>query len=254
MQKITIDDKLYDIPTSWGEMNFGTFLKLSDYIKSLSEIEEGDYPDNLFYSNVLTILTDTPKHSFVRLSVLDSILFRKSISFISDKFENDPYSKTIEFENMVFKIRNFEEFKFGEYTDIQHLSSTPKDKNLITLLSIMTDVYLKKDIKKFRFKEKKIELGREEKEALIKQLPATKANAVLAFFLHGQKQSLRNIASYFNRTARRTSTKVFFQAVGLIIYGLWMRVVKILRSLILLLTFRFDKSLRIWRTKLPRII
>jgi hypothetical protein len=253
MEKITINNKVYNIPNSWEDMSFEQFLKLSDYLKSIAEIQD-DYPDEIFYSNLLKILTNTPAHSIQSVSVVDINKFKTSMAFIATKFENAGYEKTLEHDGLIIKIKNFETLTFGEYTDLLHLSNIKSQYQLIRLLANMCDIYQKRDIKKLRFSETKLNFTNEEKEQIIKALPATKANAVTTFFLHGQKQSLRNIVSYSNKVARRTHTKVFFQAVGLIIYGLWMRVMKILLSLVMLLTFRLDQSLRIWRTKLPRII
>jgi hypothetical protein len=252
MEQITINSKNYNIPSSWGETSFAQFLKLNTYLNSVKELEE--YPDDIFYANILAIFTNTDKGSYATLSLIDNIKFRKGIQFIATKFDNDIYSNTLEYNGLIFKVRNFEELKYGEYLDIQHLTSEIKDDSVIKALAFMCDIYEKKNILKLRFKDKKIEYKKEYKEKLIGSLPATKANAIVAFFLRGQKQSVNNIVSYLNKTARQLHTKVFFQAVGLIISGLWMRVKKILLSLMMLLTFRFDRSLHIWRTKLPRII
>jgi hypothetical protein len=252
MEQITINNKNYNIPTSWVETSFAQFLKLNSYLNSIRELE--DYPDDIFYANILAIFTNTGKSSYVTLSLIDGIKFRKGIGFIATKFENDVYTNTLEYNGLIFKVRNFEDLKYGEYVDIQHYATSVKDDSLIKMLSFMCDIYEKKNILKLRFKDKKIDYKKEYKEQLIGSLPATKANAIVAFFLRGQKQSINSIVSYLNKTARQLHTKVFFQAVGLIISGLWMRVKKILLSLVMLLTFRFDRSLHIWRTKLPRII
>jgi hypothetical protein len=253
MERFTIDNKVYNIPTSWDQMNFGQFLKLSDYLKSIAEIED-TYPDEIFYSNLFKILTETKDHSIINLNITDVNRFKASVAFIATKFKNSPYQNTLEHDGLIVKIKNFETLTFGEYTDLLHMSNIKSQYELIRLLANMCDIYQKKDIKKLRFRETKLNFTNAEKEQIIKALPATKANAVTAFFLHGQKQSQRNIVSYSNKVVKRIATKVFFQAAGLIISGLWMRVMRILLSLVMLLTFRFDQSLRIWRTKLPRII
>jgi hypothetical protein len=254
MEQITIDKKVYNIPTSWDQMNFGQFLKLSDYLKSINEIDPEVYPDNIFYSNVLTAIADAPKNSFIKLNIADVHIVKKAIEFISTKFENDTYSKTLEHQNLIIKVKNFDELIYGEYIDMLHISSNTSELNLINLLAVMCDVYKKKDIKKFIFKDKKIEFSKDEKEELIKALPATKANAIVAFFLRGQKQSQRNMVSSLHLVVMRLAMKASLQTVGLIISGLWMRVMRILLSLMMLLTFRLDRCLLIWRTKLPRII
>ena len=252
MEKITIHNKVYNIPTSCEEMNFEQFLKLSDYLKSVADLE--DYPDELFYSQVLRILVNSTDHSIDNIGVNDVPKFKSSIQFISTKFNNAPYSKTLENNGLIIKIKNFEDLSFGEYTELMHLSNVKKQHELIRLLSFMCDIYQKKDILKLRFKETKLNFTNEQKEQIIKALPATKANAVSSFFLHGQKQSQRNMVSSLHKVVMRLTMKALLQTVGLIISGLWMRVMKILLSLIMLLTFRLEKCLLIWRTKLPRII
>jgi hypothetical protein len=252
MEKITINNKVYNIPTSWEEMNFEQFLKLSDYLKNVADQE--DYPDEIFYSNLVRILTGSTDHSYGAINFKDIEKFKTAIKFISTKFNNATYSNTLEHNGLIIRIKNFETLTFGEYTELMHLSNIKSQYELIKLISFMCDISQKRDIKRLRFRETKLNFTNAEKEQIIKALPATKANAVSSFFLHGQKQSQRNMVSSLHKVVMRLTMKAILQTVGLIISGLWMRVMKILLSLIMLLTFRLDKCLHIWRIKLPRII
>lgn len=252
MEKITINNKVYNIPTSWEEMNFEQFLKLSDYLKNVADQE--DYPDEIFYSNLVRILTGSTDHSYGAINFKDIEKFKAAIKFISTKFNNATYSNTLEHNGLIIRIKNFETLTFGEYTELMHLSNIKSQYELIKLISFMCDISQKRDIKRLRFRETKLNFTNAEKEQIIKALPATKANAVSSFFLHGQKQSHRSMVSSLHLVVMRLTMKAILQTVGLIISGLWMRVMKILLSLIMLLTFRLDKCLHIWRIKLPRII
>lgn len=252
MEKISINNKVYNIPTSWEEMNFEQFLKLSDYLKNVADQE--DYLDEIFYSNLVRILTGSTDHSYGDINFKDIEKFKVAIKFISTKFSNATYSNTLEHNGLIIRIKNFETLTFGEYTELMHLSNIKNQYELIKLISFMCDISQKRDIKRLRFRETKLNFTNAEKEQIIKALPATKANAVSSFFLHGQKQSHRSMVSSLHLVVMRLTMKAILQTVGLIISGLWMRVMKILLSLIMLLTFRLDKSLHIWRIKLPRII
>jgi hypothetical protein len=252
MERITINNKAYNIPTNWEEMNFGQFLKLSDYLKGIAEEEE--YDDNIFYCNLIGILTNGVENSINKVNLTDLPKFKTAVKFVSTKFNNATYSNRLEHNGLIIKIKNFEKLNFGEYTDLMHMSNVKSQYDLIKLLSFMCDIHQKKDIKKLRFRETQLNFSNDEKELIIKTLPATKANAVSSFFLHGQKQSQRSMVSSLHLVVMRLTMKAFSQTVGLIISGLWMRVMRILLSLAMLLTFRLDKSLLIWRTKLPRII
>lgn len=180
MEKITINNKVYNIPTSWEEMNFEQFLKLSDYLKNVADQE--DYPDEIFYSNLVRILTGSTDHSYGAINFKDIEKFKAAIKFISTKFNNATYSNTLEHNGLIIRIKNFETLTFGEYTELMHLSNIKSQYELIKLISFMCDISQKRDIKRLRFRETKLNFTNAEKEQIIKALPATKANAVSSFF------------------------------------------------------------------------
>ena len=252
MQNITIDNKIYKLPTSWDEVTFLQFVRLTNYVQTIDQDDYDNYSDDLFYSNILTALLDVPRRSYMELSLADKNIYLNTITFVTTPLKEVPYSKDIIHGNLVIKVKDFSGLKYGEYIDL--IAQNTNDLGLIKLLSLLCDVYAKKDIKKLRFKDKKLDFTNERKEAIISQLPATHAKAITNFFLLGQQQLGRNTASFLNKLALRLAMKSLLQTVGLIIYGLWMRVVKTLLSLVMLLTFRLDKCSRIWHTKLPRII
>jgi hypothetical protein len=241
MNKITVNDIDLNIPTNWSEMTVLQLYSLNDYIATLAD---NDTDDNIIYSNIFHIITGLSKNAFLKLSITDAIAFKQAMSFITEtKIKEEEFKNEIEYKQYVLKVKNFDRLNFGEYIDATAISSEPSSKNLIKLLSLVTDVYLKKDIKKFRFKDKLYNATPEQKEDIISNLPATKANAIVAFFLRGQKQLGRSTVSYLNKLALRLAMKAVLLGVGLTISGLWMRVKMMLRSLMKWLFFRSDKSL-----------
>lgn len=242
MEKITIKNITYKVPTSWDEVTVLQLFTLTDFMQSLNE--EDEMEDDILYSNLLSIFIGVPKNTYLKLSMNNALLFKNALSFITtSKIKEETFLNKFAFDKYVVKFKDFEELNFGEYIDVTSLATTPSTKNYIKLMAVLCDVYLEKDIKKFRFKNKKLNFTVDEKEDIISSLPAAKGNAIIAFFLHGQKQLGKDTASYFNKMALRLATKVFLQTVGLTIYGLWMLVVRTLRNLVTLRYFRTNKSL-----------
>lgn len=241
MEKITIKNTTYKVPTSWDEVTVLQLFTLTDFMQSLND--EDEMEDDILYSNLLNIFIGVPKNTYLKLSMNNALLFKNALAFITtSKIKEETFLNKFTFDKYVVKFKNFEELNFGEYVDVTSLASTPTTKSYIKLMSVLCDVYLRKDIKKFRFKDKKLNFTIEEKEDIVSSLPAAKGNAIIAFFLHGQKQLGKDTASYFNKMALRLAMKVFFQTVGLTIYGLWTLVVRTLRNLVTLRYFRTNKS------------
>jgi hypothetical protein len=241
MEKITIKNTTYKIPTNWDEVTVLQLFTLTDFMQSLNEDDE--MSDDILYSNLLHILIGVPKNTYLKLSMNDALLFKNALGFITTtKIKEETFLNKFAFDKYVIKFKNFEELNFGEYIDVTSLATAPSTKSYIKLMSVLCDVYLRKDIKKFRFKDKKLNFTIEEKEDIVSSLPAAKGNAIIAFFLHGQKQLGKDTASYFNRMAFRLAMKVFLQTVGLTISGLWTLVMRTLRNLVTLRYFRTNKS------------
>jgi hypothetical protein len=242
MEKITIKNITYKVPTSWDEVTVLQIFTLTDFMQSLND--EDEMEDDILYSNLLNIFIGVPKNTYLKLSMNNALLFKNALAFITTtKIKEETFLNKFTFDKYVVKFKDFEGLNFGEYIDVTSLASTPSTKNYIKLMAVLCDVYLEKDIKKFRFKDKKLNFTIEEKEDIISSLPAAKGNAIIAFFLHGQKQLGKDTASYFNKMALRLATKVFLQTVGLTISGLWMLVMRTLRNLVTLRYFRTNKSL-----------
>jgi hypothetical protein len=251
MNKITVNDIELNIPTRWSEMTVLQLYSLNDYIATLGD---NDTDDNIIYSNLFHHVTGLSKNAFMKLPVADAIAFKQSMSFITEtKIENEEFSNEIPYGKYVLRVKNFDKLNFGEYIDATSFATEQSSKNLIKLLSLVTDVYIKKDITKFRFKDKLVNSTPEQKEDIISNRPATKANAVVNFFLLGQKQLGRNTVSYLNKLAFRLAMKAILLGVGLTIYGLWTHVVRMLRNLMKWLFFRSDKSLPTLPTKHQKI-
>jgi len=217
----------YDIPTTWDDVTIKQFNAIMKFIKQIEEAE--DYPDELIYSTLFTIFTETDRECYFDLSVENGLKFTSSIDFIlTEKIKDVPYNKYVFVADKVIKIKNFEGFSFSEFIDIQHLASANKDEDLIKMVALMSDVYEKKNILKFRFKDKKLKYTLEQKVNLINNMKANKYKAILSFFLSGQKQYTSNMVSSLKALASRITIKARLQLVGHIMSGLWMRVVRIL--------------------------
>jgi hypothetical protein len=219
----------YDIPTTWNDVTIKQFNAIMKFIKQIEDAE--DYPDELIYSTLFIIFTEFDRETYFDLSVENGLKFRSSIEFIlNEKIKDVPFDKHIFVADKVIKIKNFENFSFSEFVDIQHLASANKDEDLIKMVALMSDVYEKKNIFKLKFKDKKLKYTMEQKVNLINNMKANKYKAILSFFLSGQKQYTNNMVSSLKALAKRIAIKAYLQMVGHIMSGLWMRVKKTLRK------------------------
>jgi len=226
MQKLISKDKTYNIPTGWSDITITKLYEVNAFISNISE--DDDYDDNYFYSNLFGIFNNVKPIEYYSLNLADSLKFKTLINFIvTNKIPDEPFSNEFKYGNLVFKVKNFNNFTFGEYLDTQHLSSSVNAISVIKLLSTMIDVYEQKNILKLRFRDKKLELTPDKKEELIGSLPATKVNAIQGFFLLGQKQLGKSTASYLNKVARGLRIKAYLRMAGRITSGFKMLAMKI---------------------------
>jgi hypothetical protein len=226
MEKLVIDKQKLFLPTRWDDINISQFF---DIQKIVAKVDGNEYlDDEFFYASLFAIFTNTKPSVYYNMNVADAIKVKTTMSFLLQNVKSDDYKTEFEHKKYKFKVKNFNDFTFGEYIDTQHLANFNDKNNTVRLLSVMIDIYDKKDIKKFRFRDKKLTLTREEKEGIILSMPCTKLKGIQTFFLRGQKQYVTDMVSYMAKQARHQRMKAYLQMGGLIISGLWMRVTRML--------------------------
>ena len=243
MIKLKEDKKVYNIPNTWSNVTVKQLGEIVKYIQKVSGIE--GYPDDMIYANLFQILTSGTQEDYKELSLINGLNFMSAVSFIlTEEIKEEKYDGNVLIGDLTLKVKNFEDFKYNEFLDVNQLASSGKEHDLITMVAVMSDVYQKRDFKKLRFKPKKMEYSLDKKIMLIHKMPATKFRAINDFFLSGQKQYGSNMVSSMVKVANRLVMKARLRMAGVIISGLWMRVVKMLRKWMRFLVNPFAQSLR----------
>lgn len=221
MVKIQHKEKHYNIPTEWAELSISKFYQISSLMETSKEQE---YDDEYLYSNLFKIITGLKQPEYYVLTVENIIIFKKAMNFMLQPLDTTTFESDFNYAGYKFKVKNFEEFSFGEYIDSQH--NLQDSKNVARMYAILLDIYEPKNIWKLKFKDTKLDMDLDKKEKLIGDIPITKLGGLQAFFLRGQKQLGRSTVSYLLKVARQERTKAYLELAGHITYGLWMPVVK----------------------------
>lgn len=240
MEKLIINNTKVFLPTKWDDVSINQFFDIQKVVDKVTNNEYMD--DEYYYSALFAIFTNTKPSTYYAMNLNDTIKVKTIMKFLLKEVKADEYKQEFEHSKYKFKIKNFNNFTFGEYIDTQHLANGTDKDTVIKLLSVMVDVYNKKDIKKFKFIDKKLELTPDEKAKLIGGMPCTKLKGIQNFFLRGQKQYVTDMVSSLLKGAKRQRMKAYLLMAGHIISGLWMHVTKTLRRWMTLSKNRSPKS------------
>jgi hypothetical protein len=230
MIEVKLKGKKYKAPSSWEDVTTEQYIKLNGMIQ-LFQNEEGELtiePEKLV-PRIMEIFTGIKRDELEDIYFSDYILLQRSINFISEqpKLIDGNNLDEFNYKNYVFKIKKFDSLTFGEFSDAQHLKTLGVN-NYAKSIAIVIDVHEKRDIKKFKFKLKKLELSLNEKEKLINEMPCVYVNSINFFLLNGQRKYLKNIAHYLNLQALRLNWSSVLRATGVITSGLWIYVKRLL--------------------------
>lgn len=183
MEKITINNKVYDLPTKWGELTLRKYINLAGVITKY----EGSDVDDDMYSNIImpqivkTVLDITEK-DVKKITVVQYAQIKEALNFINEPLPKfTPKSQTVS-NGYKIKIIDLQEMKFGTWADVNHLLSTEPIKNIPTVFAMLVDV--EKDIKWYKkpFKKNK-PLDDNELLEVINEQPVSEIFAINNFFL-----------------------------------------------------------------------
>lgn len=222
------NDNTYNIPTSWDDVTTERYYKLLKVI-SIFQDEDGNVTANedVVFNKVIEILCDIKKGDLNKLSIENYTLIRGMTTFLSEfiTLKEVTHVKPIIFKNLVIKPKQYDKMTFGEFADAQHLRELGADK-VVDSIALTVDIFERRNIKKFKFKDRKLDLTIEERVKILNEIPCTKINELMSFFLPGLTKYQRHIAQYLNRMALHQHWSNNSQIIGVIISSLWTYVLK----------------------------
>jgi hypothetical protein len=222
MQVIEHKGKKHNVPTSWGEINTGTYVKLSNMIKMFQD-EEGNLTvdDEALFPRIAEILTGINRNEILDMDFIDVVKIKNNLTFLSDAPKVQVKQMSIfKHGKYVIKIKEFDRLTFGEFIDIQHLRDIA-DGDIIKAMANLIDVYESKDILKLKFKDRKLDLTLDDKVRFMNELPCLQYSNLSFFLLNGFRKSMRIITRYLMVRALVLNMKQILPSLGLTIYGSW---------------------------------
>lgn len=183
MEKITINNKVYDLPTKWGELTLRKYINLAGVITKYegSDVDDDMYTNVIMPQIVKTVLDVTDK-DVKKITVVEYAKIREALNFINEPLPKfTPKSETIS-NGYKIKIIDLQQMKFGVWADVNHLLSTEPIKNIPTVFAMLVDV--EKHLKWYKkpFKKNK-PLDDNELLEVINEQPVSEIFAINNFFL-----------------------------------------------------------------------
>lgn len=128
MIKIEIENKVYEMPSSFKELTLGKFIEVNQIFK------EDEYDKNIEMVSIISgiqkdILLDLPYSEFIKLS--------NECDFIKNEIDKKP-EYIVEIDNTKYGMQfDFSKMSTGEYLDIDHFSKGNYIDNLHILMAII---------------------------------------------------------------------------------------------------------------------
>jgi hypothetical protein len=231
MQVIEFNKTKYNVATSWDEVTTGNYIKLRSMIKMFQD-EEGNLTvdDEALFPRVAEIMTGIGRIDIPKLDYVQYMELKNTLNFLSVAPKLDTRKLTVfKHGKYILKIKEFDKLTIGEFMDTQHLKDLG-ESNIIKAMANLVDVYEPKNILKFKFKQRKLELSLDDKERLMNEIPCTQFSSLNFFLLNGFRTYMRSITRYLQVQAVRLNTKSILASLGLIISGSWIWLTKRLRK------------------------
>lgn len=222
MLRLKTKEKDINVPTSWEELTTEQFQKLSNLINLYrdEETEELNIDGELLFQKIAQSILDIPRNEVLDMDFRFIMAIKTSFRFLNTPMPEPKPITHIKFKDHIIKLKDFNNLTFGEFADIQQgMSSEKKDE--LKLLSKVMDLYQPKNILKFRFKDKKIDISTENKIKIINELSCVDFNNLSFFLFKKMGKYMRTSARSLNLMAVRTNVGTIFQALGVIIRYSW---------------------------------
>lgn len=128
MIKIEIDNKVYEMPSSFNELKLGKFIEANSII--------GNDPDENV-AELVSVLSGIPKDILLDLPYSEFIKLSNSCDFIKDGIEEKP-QYIYELDGIKYGMQfDFSKMTTAEYLDIDHFSKDNHIDNLHILMAII---------------------------------------------------------------------------------------------------------------------
>jgi hypothetical protein len=227
MQVIEFNKTKYNVPSSWNEISTETYIKLTNMVKMFQD-EEGKLTvtDEMLFPRIVEIIVGINRLDVSKISFTDNTELSMNLKFLTVAPKIDTRQLTVfKYDKYIFKVKNFDKLTIGEFMDSQHLRELG-DTNIIKAIANLIDVYEPRDILKFKFKQRKLELLLDDKTRLMNEVPCTQFASLNFFLLSGFKTYMKSITRSLEIRALRLNTKSTLVSLGLIISGLWIWLTK----------------------------
>jgi len=173
--EINGENKLYEFPTSWDEINISTYKKLHQLDKPESE------NDLLYLFEIINVLSNIDKEILYQMDINQFQELSKQLSFIYDEVKNNQVDYVEVDGEKYYLYTDFNKYNAGEIISIDTILKR-NNYDYISCMSELCCIFLRKKI------DDKIEpfntelLGRKN---TFDNLKVSDVNNVFSFFLFG---------------------------------------------------------------------
>lgn len=223
MLKLKTKEKEITVPTSWDELTTAQFQKLSSLINLYrdEETEELNIDGELLFQKIAQSILNIPRQEVLDMDFRMIIAIKAAFGFLNTPMPKPKNVSYIKYKNHILKLKDFNELTFGEFADIQQ-SMVAEKKDELKLLSRVIDLYEPKNILKFRFKDRKINISNEDKIKIINEISCIDFNNLSFFLFKKMAKSLRASARSLNLMALETNAGTTLRMIGVIIRYSWL--------------------------------
>ena len=232
MDKITHNNKTYNIPTNWTEVKTIQLLKLRGLFKMFTDSETGELQidEEKIFPRIVEIMIGIDRQDVLNMNYNTVMLIKTLLLFMSTPIPEIKIKKdVIKTNNVLLKVKDYEKLNFGEFIDSQHLMKQDDDESIIKSVAIGIDVYRPKNILKGHFKDKKLDLTLDQKVNILKEMNCIEYHNISFFLSNGVQKFMKSTVHYLNRKALQINMRTVLANVGVIIFGLWTYVMTKLR-------------------------
>jgi hypothetical protein len=220
MEKITINNKAYDLPTKWGELTLRKYIKLASVITKYDGVDIDDKMFNeIIIPQMLKAILDITDRDVKNLTVMQYAQIREALNFINEPLPKfTPKSQTVS-NGYKMKIIDLQQMKFGVWADVNHLLASEPIKNIPTVFAMLVNV--EKDVKWYqKLRKKNKPLDDDELLEVINDQPVSEIFAINNFFLLTTLLLKQNILSSSMPVEMKVQVmKQFSLLDGLTTYG-----------------------------------
>jgi hypothetical protein len=211
MLKVKYGNEIINIPSRWEDVSAEKYNQIMNIVQVFKDMEITEEQNDKLNEKIMRIVTGLSEKQINDLDVISYNRLKTSISFIFTPIP-ERKNKTILFEGVIIKPKQYDKITIGEFSDLQ---KKLQDNDIFGAVINMVNFYKPKNIYKLRFKDELLDLTKENKIKIMKEIDCVYFNNLHLFFWVGYTKYLRTTVRSLSLKAMKINLKTILRAVGL---------------------------------------